>query len=105
MESREMYNATTYLSSVLTWENDWIHFGAGDEIKFDLLEKLIEEHLKQKEVLFIHGRTTSEQFRKEEIINTIKPFLGTDNFQLWTMTMDKAIQFRKIGVLNVGQKK
>jgi hypothetical protein len=43
MDSREMYNATTHLSPLLTWENDWIHFGTGSEIKYDLLEKLIEE--------------------------------------------------------------
>ena len=105
MDSREMYNATTHLSPLLTWENDWIHFGTGSEIKYDLLEKLIEEHLKEKELLFIHGRTTSGQFKKEEIIRTIKPFLGTEDFQLWTVTMDRAIRFKNIGVLHMGQKK
>jgi hypothetical protein len=45
MDSREMYNATIHLSPLVTWGNDWIYFGTGDEIKFDLLEKLIEEHL------------------------------------------------------------
>jgi hypothetical protein len=39
------------------------------------------------------------------MINTIRPFLGTDDFQLWTVTMDKVIQLKKIGVLHVGQKK
>jgi hypothetical protein len=31
------------LSPLLTCENDWIDFGTGSEIKYDLLEKLIEE--------------------------------------------------------------
>ena len=105
MDSREMYNATAHLSPLMAWDNDWIHFGTDNEIKFGLLEKLIEGHLKEKELLFIHGRTTSGQFKKEEIINTIKPFLGTDDFQLWTVAMDKVIDFRKIGVLHIGQKK
>jgi hypothetical protein len=105
MDSREMYNAAAHLSSMVTWDNDWIHFGTKNEIKFDLLKKFIEEHLKEKELLFIHGRTTSGQFKKEEIANKIKPFLGTDDFQLWTVTLDRVIQFKKMGVLHLGQKK
>lgn len=104
MDSREMYNATTHLKPLVTWDKDWIHFGTENEIKFDLLEKLIDDRLKDNELLFIHRRTTSGQLRKEEIISKIKPLLGTDDFQLWTLTMDKVIQFKKIGVLNVGQK-
>jgi hypothetical protein len=88
MDSREMYNATAHLSSLITWDRDWIHFGTEKEIKFDLLEKLIEEHLSGKDLLFIHGRTTSSQLKNEEIIKTIRPFLGTDDFQLWTVTLD-----------------
>lgn len=105
MDSRQMYNATAHLSPTMSWDNDWIHFGTGNEIKFDLLEKLINDHLKDKELLFIHERTTSGQFKKEEIINTIRPFLGTEDFQLWTVPMDKVIRFKKIGVLHLGQKK
>ena len=105
MDSREMYNVTTHFCSLVNWDNDWIHFGTKNEIKFDLLEKLIEEHLKGQELLFIHGRTTSGQFKKEEIINKVGPFLGVNDFQLWTVSMDRVIQFKKIGVLNLGQKK
>lgn len=100
-----MYNAAAHLSSMVTWDNDWIHFGTENEIKFDLLKKLIEKHLKEKELLFIQGRTTSGQFKKDEIANKIKPFLGTDDFQLWTVTLDRVIQFKTIGVLLLGQKK
>jgi hypothetical protein len=104
MDSREMYNATSHLTSLVTWDKEWIHFGTENEIKFDLLDKLIKDHLKDKELLFIHGRTTSGQFKKEEIINTIKPVLGKEDFQLWTTPMDKVIQFKKIGVLHLGHK-
>lgn len=104
MASREMYNATAHLSSLITWDRDWIHFGTENEIKLGLLEKLIEEHLSGNDLLFIHGRTTSRQIKKEEIIKTIRPFLGTDDFQLWTVTMDKVIRFNKIGVLHLGQR-
>lgn len=104
MDSREIYNATAHLSSLITWDGDWIHFGTEKEIKFDLLEKLIEENLSGKDLLFIHGRTTSMQLKNEDIIKTIRPFLGTDDFQLWTVTLDKVIRFNKIGVLHLGQR-
>jgi hypothetical protein len=104
MESREMYNATSHLTPLVTWDKNWIHFGTENEIKFNLLEKLINDRLKDKELLLIHGRTTSGQLKKEDIIDKIKPLLGADDFQLWTVTMDKVIQFKTIGVLNVGQK-
>ncbi|WP_194776948.1 hypothetical protein [Pararhodonellum marinum] len=105
MDSREMYNATSHMIQLVIWDKDWIHFGTENEIKFDLLEKLIKDHLKDEELLFIYGRTTSEQLKKEKIIEKIKPLLGTDEFQLWSPTMDNVIQFNKIGVLKVGQKK
>ncbi len=105
MDSRAMYNAASHLKSSVTWDNDWIHFGTGDEIKFDLIKNVIKDHLNESELLLIHLRTNSGQFSQRVIIETITPILGRENFQLWTVLMDKVIQFKKIGVLNLGQKK
>ena len=104
MGSREMYNATNHLTALVTWDNDWIHFGTENEIKFDLLEKLIKDHLNDNDLLFIHHRTNSAQYSQKVIIGTIAPILWKEDFQLWTAPMDKVIQFKKIGVLNLGQK-
>ncbi|MEJ7643712.1 MAG: hypothetical protein WKF87_03900 [Chryseolinea sp.] len=105
MDSREMYNATNHLTPLITWDKDWIHFGTENEIMLDSVEKIIEDHLSDKNLLFIHERTTSRQYERKEIIDIIKPILGKENFQLWTISMDKAIQFNRIGVLHLGQKK
>jgi hypothetical protein len=105
MDSREMYNATNHLTSLITWDNDWIHFGTEDEIKFDLIKQIIKDHLNDNDLLFIHHRTNSGQHNQKVIIDTIKPILGREDFQLWSVLMDKVIQFKKIGVLNLGQKK
>lgn len=105
MDSREMYIATNHLTSLITWDNDWIHFGTGDEINFELIKTVIKEHLNDNNLLLIHKRTNSGQYNQEEIIETITPILGQEDFQLWTVLMDKAIQFKKMGVLNIGQKK
>lgn len=105
MDSREMYNATNHLTSLIKWDNDWIHFGTGDEIKFDLIKNVIKEHLNDNDLLLIHHRTNSGQYNQKGIIDRITPILGQEDFQLWTMLMDKVIQFKKMGVLNLGQKK
>lgn len=104
MDSRLMYKATEHLSSVVTYEKDWIHFGTEDQIKIALIEKLIETHLNSKEVLFINERTNSQLCRRNEILEIIKPFLGKKNFQVWTLSMDKVIRFNKHGILLLGQK-
>jgi len=104
MDSREMFNATAHLTPLVTWDKDWIHVGTEHEIKFELLERLIEDHLTSRELLFICERTTSGQHKKEEIIEFIKSFLGRKSFQLWTEQMDKVIQFERIGVLHLGYK-
>lgn len=76
-----MYNATNHLASVVMWD-DWIHFGTGEEVKFDLVRQMIEDTLGKGEVLFIHGRTTSGQYKTEDVEKMIKPLLGRENFQL-----------------------
>ena len=98
-----MYNATNHLTSVVMWD-DWIHFGTGEEVKFDLVRQVIEDCLGEGEVLLIYGRTTSGQYKREKADQIIKPLLGRENFQLWTVVMDKVIKFAAMGVLSVGKR-
>lgn len=105
MDSREMYKAAEYLGSTMTWEKDWIYFGTGDEIQYDFLKRLFEDHLEGDDFLFIYGRKDSGQFKKEEFFPVMEKYLGKENFELWSLKMDKAIQFNKIGVLLLGKKK
>jgi hypothetical protein len=105
MDSREMYNATNHLTTLVTWDKDWVHFGTEDEVKFDLVKTLIKDHLNDNELLFIHHRTNSGQYNHKIIIDSITHLLGKEDFLLWTTTMDKVIEFNKIGVLRLGQKK
>ncbi|GAL85441.1 hypothetical protein MYP_2670 [Sporocytophaga myxococcoides] len=57
-----------------------------------------------KDVLLIHRRTTSRKIKKEEMGEVIKNILGKDDFQLWSISMDKVVLFNKIGVLNKGRR-
>ena len=101
MDSRQMYNATSHLTSIVTWK-DWEYFGTDTEINYDSIGKLIDRYLGDSEILFINGRRDSGQYRRDEIIRRIKPFLGDHHFQLWTVTMNKVIQFGNIGVYRIG---
>ena len=104
MDSRQMYQATNHLSSIINWDKDWIHFGTEEQIKFDLIEKLIDDNINSQDILFIQERTNSKKCDRSEIIDLIRPSLGKKNFQIWTMTLEKVIEFNKIGVLRLGQK-
>ncbi len=99
-----MYNAASHLSSSVTWDNDWVHFGTNIEIKFKVIDNLVNTHLNSNAIIFINGRTNSEQLERDLIIERIKPFLWKASFQIWNMSMDKVIQFDKIGVLRLGAK-
>lgn len=99
-----MYNATRRLTTLVAWDKEWIHFGTDNQVNFDLVQKLIEDHLNDKEVWLIQGRTTSGQVKKEEIGETIKYILGKGDFQIWTPRLDKVIQFNRIGVFNIGRR-
>ena len=100
-----MYNATRHLTSLVQWEDKWIHFGTEGKIKFDLLNELINQHFQETELLLIQGRTNSTLVNSKEIMTIMKPILGIDSFQIWTKSMDKVIKFDRIGVLNIGQYK
>lgn len=104
MDSREMYNATHHIGSQVTWAHDWIHFGTNEAVKIELVRQLIDENLGDGELLFIHNRTTSGQYKREEVEEVIMLLLGREDFQLWTSLMDKVIKFAAMGVLNVGKR-
>ncbi|SHH63672.1 hypothetical protein SAMN04488109_4755 [Chryseolinea serpens] len=105
IDSKQLFNAARHLHSTIVYNEDWVHFGTGDQIKLDMIERLIDDHLTSNEILFIQERTNSAQFKKHEIVGRIKPILGKENFQLWMLSMDKMIQFNAIGVLRLGCKK
>lgn len=105
MDSRQLYIATSHLNPVVTWNNDWIHFGTGNEIKVDLVIRIINEFLTGDTINFVYERTNSQAYSRIEILNVITPHLGVHDFQLWNAALDRAIKFSKIGVLLPGEKK
>ena len=99
-----MYNATHHIASQVTLAHDWSHFATNEAVKIELVRQLIDENLGDGELLFIHNRTTSGQYKREEVEEVIMPLLGREDFQLWTSLMDKVIKFAAMGVLNVGKR-
>lgn len=104
MESRELYKACEHLGTTLTWEKDWIHFGTANEIKYDIIEDLINNFLQGGEINLVHERTNCGTFETTKILSAIKDLIGKSNFELWNDSLERAIQFNRIGVLLKGEK-
>lgn len=104
MDSRQLYIGAKHLHSKLRWEEDWIHFGTGGNLNYPLVKRLVSDFLDSKEIKFVYKRTNSGVFEYSQIFSIIKELLGKSNFELWNDTMERAIQFHKIGVLCKGEK-
>jgi 8-oxo-dGTP diphosphatase len=105
LDSRQLYIAASHLNSVVTWNNDWIHFGTGNEIKVDLVIRIMNEFLTGDTINFVFERTNSQAYSRIEILKVITPHLGVHDFQLWNTALDRTIKFSRIGVLLPGEKK
>lgn len=103
MDSKQIYNAAAYLGLKVKWE-EWIHFGTGSEVKYNLITELINGFLLDDKIIFVHERTNSGRCKSSEVIEKIRPYLGENKFQLWNKSMTKVIGFDRIGVLHVGEK-
>ena len=105
MDSHQLYIAASHVSSVVTWDNDWIHFGTGKEVKIDLVIRIVNEFLAGDTINFIYEHTNSQAYSRIEILKVITPHLGVHDFELWNIALDRVIKFSRIGVLLRGEKK
>ena len=104
MDSRQLYKAAEYLSSIISWDLEWIHFGTGQNVKFELITKLIEDFLIDDSLHLVLKRGNSGSHSKNEVYQILPALLGREEFQLWNNSMNRVIQFDAIGVLNLGKK-
>jgi hypothetical protein len=104
MDSRQLYIAAEHLNQVVFWEKEWIHFDTGDQVKYDLIEKIINNFLEDNQLHLIYQRTNSKTTNRDEIMNEIQVLLGQQAFQIWNSSMDKVIKFDKMGVLLLGKR-
>lgn len=104
MDSRQLYKAAEHLGSTLTWDKDWIHFGTGMDVNYKLVEDLISVFLQGHHINLVHQRTNSGRVGAIDILPMIIELLGKDSFELWNDSMERAIQFDRIGVLLKGRK-
>lgn len=104
MDSRQLYKAAAHLGTTLTWEKEWIHYGTGDEVNLDIIDELINNFLQGDSINLVHERTNSGTIEISKALLTIKGLLGKCNFELWNDSMERAIQFNRIGVLLKGEK-
>jgi hypothetical protein len=104
MDSKQLYNAAEHLTPIVTWDNDWIHFGTGDQTKNETVNQYIDNFLVDENLKLVHKRLDSGQKKKTEIKKEIEELLGQENFQIWNESMTRVIDFNRIGVLKLGRK-
>lgn len=102
MDSKLLYSSTRFLRSKINWENEWIYFGIGEELKFDIILDCIGTKLNEQNLFLILDRNNSRKIQFIDVVLEINPLFGVLDFELWNWKMSKVIQFNKVGVLNFG---
>jgi 8-oxo-dGTP diphosphatase len=105
VDSRQLYITGSHLSSVVTWHNEWIHFGTGREIKIERVTQIINDFLSGDYINFIGERANSKAYTRIELMSIITPYLGVHDFLLCNTAMDRVIKFSRIGVMLPGERK
>ncbi|WP_055443001.1 hypothetical protein [Lacinutrix himadriensis] len=107
MEPRLIYSATDFLKSKLLWKKtnneEWIHFGTGNDIDYNIVNKSISEYLSGEDIYLVYDRTNSGIFKEEQFQKLFKSILGNKNFYLWNKELTKAIEFNYVGILRFGK--
>lgn len=107
MESRLLHKSTSYLKGKVKWEGDarseWISIGQGVSRDFNVIAKLTLEHFGKCDLYLVRERTNSTKVLAVDVISTLEPLIGIENFLLWSIELDKAIEFNRIGVLRRGK--
>ena len=102
-----MYSATQHLKLKIHWnttENEeWIYFGADEEVNFSLVKKIINTHFKEEGIFFVYDRQNSGLLDNNQDQKIIKEILENKNFFLWNEKLTKVIEFNYIGILRFGQ--
>lgn len=108
MNSRLIYISNEKLKPLVSWpllnDSEWIYFGVGNELNLELISKAIDRHFYEKILYVSWKRDESFECSKTEIINSIKPLLGIEDFTIWDNSFKSVIEFNKIGVLRCGKK-
>lgn len=107
MESRLLYNVTNFLQKNLEWQKvndeEWIYFGSGKDVNMEIAQKWINEHFKGYDIYLVQNRVNSGSLDETLINNMFKQMLGNDDFFLWNKDLTKAIEFKSVGVLRLGE--
>lgn len=97
MESREIYNRSR---RTITWEQNWIHIGTGNNVNEKIIEETINEIFGQQDYLMLKkGRRDSKVIQTNEAKTTILNLIGMEDFELWDKDFERAVKFNKIGVI------
>jgi hypothetical protein len=102
LDSRQLHIAARHLSATVSWDKDWLYFGTGLEMKKELIREIVNRFLPDDNLNLVDGRNNSGTHDRTAIEQQLEMLTGARNFQLWNESLNKVIEFNRIGVLRMG---
>ena len=107
MESRLIYISNEKLKPLLKWplinDSEWEYFGAEFEADKKLVEITINNYFEDDQLYIAHKRNDSFKCYKNDVMAAVETLLGFENFIIWNISFDRAIEFNSIGVFRRGK--
>lgn len=109
MDSRLIYSVLNSGKLKIDWqvhaENEWIYIGLGEELNKVLLSQKLEELFNGEDVFIALGRTDSKEIENKDLQSEIINRIGLLDFKICDKKFTKVIEFSKVGVIRIGEKK
>ena len=90
---------------VMCGESEWIYVGAEEELDEAKITKLLNSFFEESELYLITDRHNSLLIQKEEAVTKVLEFINKHNPALANTDFSKIMEFNKIGVVRLGNRK
>lgn len=106
MDTRLIYKTSETLKLKIYWikpaETEWIYCGAEGEVKWDVVEKELDNFFDDGIFHIATTRTNSFDIDMDSLVSSIQKLIGRKNFLIWSEDFQKAMEFNQIGVYRKG---
>src|SRR5579875_1989902 len=106
MDSRLIHKTSEKLIANIDWikpfDTEWIYCGSKGEVKFDVVEKELNEFLDSDMLYVVITRNNSFETSKQNLLPSISNIVGSKNLFIWNENFKKVIEFNQIGVFRKG---
>ncbi|QMU28800.1 calponin homology domain-containing protein [Adhaeribacter radiodurans] len=109
MDSKNIHISFRRYLNYINWEmheeSEWIFVGVKEEFNKTETTKILNAFFEESELYLIIDRHNSFLIQKEEAITKVLEFIKEHNPTLVNMDFSKIMEFSKIGVIRLGNRK